>query len=355
MAYQLNDNIKRLVPYQAEKEEYDIKLDANESFLSIPTELVTEAVRLAMGFPTNRYPDQSAKKLCEAFADFYDIDAELVTAGNGSDELIGLIFGAFFSHDDEVMLLDMDFSMYKQYGDIYDVKTTVIPKKDDFSIDVDKIIDYALISKAKGLIFSNPCNPTSICLDKRQVMRLVNELSDCLVIVDEAYMDFSNESVIKQAEKKKNLIVLRTCSKAMGLATARIGFAVACKAITNALQAAKAPYNVNGMSQALGQAVMSDKLYLNDCIEQIIRSRDHLYNMLLSLDAHYHLIERVYPTEANFVFVKFAPNSTAFEQLKERSIIVRKFGDYLRISAGTKAENEAVCTALKEICEEAQQ
>lgn len=351
MSYQLNSNLTNLVPYEPTEGEYAIRLDANESFLHLPINIVEKAIQIAMERGENRYPDSKATRLCQAFANFYDIDSANVTAGNGSDELIALITASFFGSDDLVVTLENDFSMYKVYCDTYGIKNAALPKTKELEINVDSVIEYVLKNKARGLIFSNPCNPTSLCLSKREVMRLVDELPDCLVIVDEAYMDFASDSVIKKAAKKSNLIVLRTASKAVGLAAARIGFAVAGFDITTALKAAKSPYNISAVSQALGAAVYEEELYINECIETIIRSRDHLYGILLAIDARSEIIESIYETSANFVFVKLSNSKEVYEELKKRSIIVRHMNGYLRISAGTKEENIAVCDALREICE----
>lgn len=350
MSYRLNDRIRNLVPYQPITEEYSIRLDANESFRILPNDLLERAMREGLNDKVNRYPDPYATSVCKAFSELYGIRQEMITAGNGSDELISLLVGAFFEPGEELITLAMDFSMYRFYGSVFHAKVTEFPKQDDLTIDVDGLIRYAQESSARGLIFSNPCNPTSICLGREQVLKLVRSLPDCLVVVDEAYMDFADESVLENVPEYDNLIVLRTCSKAFGMAAVRLGFAVANPMLTNALRAVKSPYNVNSLTQSVAFQVLSDGEYLADCIQSIVRSRDRLYEGMLSLAARHKSLESVYPTATNFVCVKIGQAKQIYEALLEQSIAVRCFTEgYLRISAGTEAENEAVLSALDEI------
>jgi histidinol-phosphate aminotransferase len=352
MAYELNERIRNLTPYDPIAGEYAVRLDANESFLSLPEEMLEQTVRSVLSENPNRYPDPYAVQLRGSFAKYYRISPEFVTAGNGSDELISLIVGTFFSPGEELVTLDYDFSMYRFYGEAYGVRTTVLPKRENLSIDAKAVIDYVRQSGARGLMFSNPCNPTSLCLDRRDVLRIVRECENCLVVVDEAYMDFAEESILSKAADYDNLIVLRTSSKAVGLAGIRLGFAVAGEKITRALQAVKSPYNVNAMTQAVGCAVFRDVQYLDRCVRKIIHSRDALLDGILSLDTRYYGIDKVYLTATNFVFCHFHDAEYVFEQLKQRSIAVRRMGEYLRITAGTKQENEALLTALEDILKE---
>ena len=349
VAYTLNEKIRNLEPYQPIEGDYRVRLDANESFMRLPAEQFESAALDVLNNRINRYPDPYAEKLCGAFGDFYDIKSCYVTAGNGSDELISLITGAFFMPGEELVTLANDFSMYRFYGSVYGVKTSIFPKRDDLTVDVDALAEYINRSGAKGLIFSNPCNPTSLCLDRRQVLRLIESVPDCLVIVDEAYMDFADESILDKVHHYENLIVLKTCSKAVGLAAIRLGFAVAGDTITKALRAVKSPYNVNDMTQSIGYQILSDGEYVVNCIEKIIRSRDSLYNGILGLHMRHKVFDMVYPTTTNFVFIKTPCAQYIYEELLDRSIAIRCMGDYLRITAGSKVENEAVLDALEEI------
>lgn len=344
MSYILNDKIRNLTPYQPICGDYRIRLDANESFKVIDREIIQQA----LGISLNRYPDPYASKLCDAFADLYNINACYVTAGNGSDELISLIVGAFFSAGDTLLTLSNDFSMYRFYGDVFGIKTNVFNKESDLTIDADKLIEYVNQAKPAGIIFSNPCNPTSLVLDRESIVKIISNV-DCLVVIDEAYMDFSDQSILDICHTFDNCIVLRTCSKAIGMAAIRLGFAVANGVITNALRAVKSPYNVNALTQSIGEIVLSDKEYIADCVRELIESRNFLYRELVKLNSVTGIFEQIYKSETNFIYIKTSSDKAKeiFTDLLDRSIAVRNMGEYLRITAGSMPENEKLLEALK--------
>ncbi|MEG2813075.1 MAG: aminotransferase class I/II-fold pyridoxal phosphate-dependent enzyme [Oscillospiraceae bacterium] len=298
--------------------------------------------------PLNRYPDPYAVELCKAFGDFYNVDYKNVTAGNGSDELISLIIGAFFTQKDKIVTLDPDFSMYKFYGSIFGIETLIDEKNGNLMIDVDELIEKINHKNIDGLIFSNPCNPTSICINRQDVLKLVENV-DALVIVDEAYMDFSDQSILDVYEKYDNLIVLKTCSKAIGLAGIRLGFAVSNQKITQALKAVKSPYNVNAITQKVGECVLKDKKYLENCVADIVKNRNYLYYKICELQKEYDIIEKVYETSTNFVFIKTKQSEHIFKKLLKDSIAIRFMGDYLRINTGSEQENDVLLSCLEKM------
>ena len=352
MSYQLNEKLCRFEPYAPISGDYKIRLDANESFLSLPPDLLERAVLPVLGTRINRYPDPYAEKVRERFGSLYGVNPDCLVAGNGSDELISIILGTFFAPDELLVGLDPDFSMYRICAEAYGVKFALLPKTEDLAIDADEVISYLRKSGARGLIFSNPCNPTSICLDRKEVLRLIESVPECLFIVDEAYMDFADESVLENVGEYDNLIVLKTCSKAFGLASIRLGFAASNKTVSRALLAVKPPYNVNALTQSIAYTVMGEGDYLAECIEKLIRSRDKLYTGLMAVYAKHNIFEKIYPTAANFVFVKSPYAKQIYEKLLSRSIVVRLMGNYLRISAGSKSENAALLDGLEQIAGE---
>lgn len=344
MPYELNDKIKTLTPYDPITGDYKIRLDANESFIALSPEKIKKALNINF----NRYPDPYSVNLCRSFAKYYQVNANNVTAGNGSDELISLIAGAFFTPQDTILTLSNDFSMYRFYGNVFGIQTQVFEKKSDLTIDVDELIAYINENKIAGLIFSNPCNPTSLCLDRESVLKLVSSVN-ALVVVDEAYMDFADDSILDVCCEYDNVIVLKTCSKAIGLAAIRLGFAIANDTITKALRAVKSPYNVNTVTQNIGEIVLSDQAYLEQCKQQILENRDELYQEIIKLQRETDVFETVYETSTNFIFIKTDKAKDIFEELLKRSIAIRFMGEYLRITTGTKQENAELIKALKEI------
>lgn len=348
--YQLNKKLKDLVPYDPIDGNYAIRLDANESCFDLDEGtkkiLCDEISRLAF----NRYPDPMAKKSVEAFAEYYGLSPKFVTAGNGSDELISIISSTFLETGDRVVTLSNDFSMYAFYGSIYETQPLVFQKNEDLTIDVEKLIDFCNENNARMLIFSNPCNPTSLGLERNSVCKLLNGVnSDCLVVLDEAYMDFWNESLLDSVEEYSNLIILKTCSKAIGLAGIRMGFAVSNEKITNALRAVKSPYNTDIISQKTAEVVFSQKEILDERTFQMIEGRNDLYKAFKLLENASDKIEKVYDSVTNFVFIKTDYADEIFEKLLEKSIAIRKFKGFLRISTGTPEENAVVLNAFREI------
>ena len=345
MKYTLPENIRTLVPYEPVDAQYEVRLDANESFLQPPASIIQEFQQALLSVDFNRYPDPFATELCEAFAKFYGIDKNFVTAGNGSDELISVIMTAFLQKGDKVMTVTPDFSMYAFYASIVEAQCIDFFKNTSLEFSVDDVINEAKEKNVRVLIFSNPCNPTSLGVKRDEMRKLISSLS-CLVVLDEAYMDFWDESLINEAEKYDNLIILRTCSKAFGLAAMRLGFAVANKALTDVIRSVKSPYNVNSLSQAAGAVVLNHADYLRECTESIKRSRDELYKRITALSEKYKgKIKPVAPV-TNFVYTEFEKAGELFEFLKTKGIAVRKMGTHLRISAGSENENKKVCEGI---------
>ncbi len=347
MTYELNDKLKCLVPYDAVAGDYKIRLDANESFID-PGEVFGEQFLSAVSkVKFNRYPDPMAAELCEKFARCYGINPSCVVAGNGSDELITVIMGAFLRPGDRVLTFSPEFSMYKFYGEIYEKTNIVADKKEDLILTSGDVLDAVNESKPAAIIISNPCSPTSLVMGREDVLHIV-ENTEALVIIDEAYMDFSDQSIMKVASKYDNLIILKTCSKAWGMAAIRLGFAISSKKIIQALHCVRSPYNVNGLTQAAGCVIFSNPDYIKKSVEEIKKARDYLYQGLLQFEEN-EAVRRVVKPDTNFVFVELEDAGSVYDELKKRSIIVRRLGEYLRITAGTKKENDTLIQALSEI------
>ncbi len=348
--FQLNEKVKNLTPYEPISGTYEIRLDANESFLKFPEKIENEMVEALKNTAFNRYPDPMATKLVDGFSKYFGVNPECVTAGNGSDEIISVIMNAFLQKGDKILTLEPDFSMYRFYAEIAECESVKYQKDENLDVDIDDVITLANSQKVRIVIFSNPCNPTSRIITKEDIRKLINN-TDALVVLDEAYMDFAeDESLLGEFENYDNLIILKTCSKALGSAALRLGFAVANKTLTNVIRAVKSPYNVNSVSQALGEVLFAHPDYIDECIKTVVESRKELYSSILKIKSD--KIEKVYETHTNFVFLKLKNAKQVFEKMKENSIIIRNMGDYLRITAGTKYENEKMLETFKKVLEE---
>lgn len=347
MPFEMNEKLKSLEPYEPITGEYRIRLDANESFIPPSEELMQDILAAVSSLRFNRYPDSAARDLCEKAAAYYGVPAACITAGNGSDDLIAVIMNAFTQKGDTVLTFTPDFSMYAFYSALIECPCVQMPKRADATIDVDAAIARANEDNARLILFSNPCNPTSVGLAPEEVVRLIRGVSS-LVVLDEAYMDFYGQSLVERVEEFDNLIILRTLSKAMGMAGIRLGFAAACPVLTDKIRAAKSPYNVNAVTQAIGCAVFSHPDHIRHSISRILSSRDALFEQIKQLAAAVPDKLRPVAADANFVYTRADNAAGVFEYLKANGIIIRRFGDYLRITAGRNLENLEVVKAMEE-------
>lgn len=346
LEYQIPEKIRDLVPYEPISGSYRVRLDANESYLNLSeTQLQKVFARLEKEVSYNRYPDPMAAKLCNAFAGYYGISPELVTAGNGSDELITLIYGTLFDPTMKVGTFAQDFSMYRVYAQCYGVPTVTLPKREDLTIDVDQTIEQVNALGLSGLVFSNPCNPTGQGLKREEVLRLVQGVK-ALVILDEAYMDFWDQSLLQEVEQFDNLLILKTCSKAIGLAGIRIGFAITNPKLSRLLKAVKSPYNVNSVSQIYGEELLKEHDYLRQAAQSIREQAVKLEAMLRKLAEQYPKLGQVYPSVTNFVYLKTSESQAIYQGLQKQGVAVRLMGGYLRICAGTEEEQQILKEAL---------
>ena len=320
--YKIPERLKNMEVYEPVTGTFRIRLDANESFLDLPDSIREEVGKAVSELDFQRYPDPMAQKLCEKFGSFFQIKPELLTAGNGSDELISLILLNFLEKGDTMLTIAPDFSMYEFYGRAIGARVEIMGKGEDMALSWQEIIEKARETKA-----------------------MVEQI-DALVVVDEAYMDFAEGSVLSEIENFENLIVLKTFSKAFGMAAIRLGFAAANEKLTRILRGVKSPYNVNAMTQAAGCVLLNHPDYLRECIEKIRSSREDLYEKLKKLEASKQEIEKVYATSTNFVYMKVQGAKEIFENLQKAGISIRYMKGYLRITAGSREENRELVLAL---------
>ena len=353
----LSDKIRRLEEYLPNTEILPIRLDANESPYQISDALRKDFEGLISPMEFNRYPDPYAADIIGAYAKAYDLPPDHIVCGNGSDELISIICGSFLSKGDAALTLSPDFSMYGFYSGLAEAKPEIYRKPDGITIDFDAVLFEAGRSGAKLIIFSNPCNPTSVICPRDVILDLVRRAADIgvLVVVDEAYMDFarSDESVMKTdiLDSSPNLIVLRTLSK-LGLAGLRLGFAVGNTGLIRAIKKVKSPYNVNLVSQAFGAAALKRFGEFREKAETVKLETARMYAELIPYSGviGFELPE----PDTNFIYMKFPSDEaplSIWEKLRDRGISVRHFKGQsaLRITAGLPEENAAFIREVTEI------
>lgn len=345
--YKFSEKLRGLSPYDPADPGDRLRLDANESFLPLPEGAVEEVLK---DLPDcNRYPDPAAKELCGAFGAYYGVPAENVVAGNGSDELITVLFSAFLQKGEAYATIEPDFSMYRVNGFLQEARHVAIEKdrEADFRLDIDRIAETCNREGVRLLIFSNPCNPTSVVCPRVELRRLLKNVS-ALVVLDEAYMDFSDQSLLSEFEDHDNLIILRTCSKAVGMAALRLGFAVARRELADALRAAKSPYNVNALSQRFGTVVLRRKEELEAARQTLLRSRKQLVSGLEAVLQEFPGRFRLLPGETNFASLLLPDGEAAYRFFWDHGIALRYTGGLLRVTCGKPEENRAVCRIFTE-------
>jgi len=335
------------VPGEQPQIEGLIKLNTNES----PYPPSPEVIKLMTHDAIDRlrlYPDPNSKKLKNTIANYYSVTAEQVFVGNGSDEVLAILFMAFFQQSKPLLFPDISYSFYPVYCKLFGIESNTVPLRDDFTINFD---DYT--SDNGGIIFPNPNAPTAIGKPLADIEKLLQKNTETVVVVDEAYIDFGGETAISLVDKYPNLLVVQTLSKSRSLAGMRVGFAVGNKELITALDRVKNSFNsypLDRLAEAATIAAFEDDTYFKACRDKIIATREWTVNQLEALGFS------VLPSQANFVFAKPASNNAAelAQKLREQKILVRYFGaprinEFLRITIGTDEQMQRMIDVLKSV------
>lgn len=338
----LRKQLQGMVPYHSSKIIEGVVLNANESPFNLPKEVMEEIQKEITNFEFSRYPDTDNTILREALAKAYNISVEQVTCGVGSDELIDDIFKAVVSDNDVVLTIKPSFSMYKQVSKIHDAKFVEIDLKDDFTYDVDKVIEGIKEHNPKLIFLCSPNNPTGCILERNDLIRII-ESTKSLVVVDEAYIEFSKENNLDLVDKYDNVILLRTFSKIYSLASMRCGYAISNKSNIDVIDTVKAPYNLNVMTQLFASVVIKNKDKYKTNIEYLVNERERLYQELLNLNI------KVYNSCANFLWMELSEK--IISELEKNKVYIRKLmyneSVYYRVSIGTIDENDSFLKVVR--------
>lgn len=343
---------KNLVPYTPGEQPKDIKyikLNTNESPYPPSDKSINYASCAAKSL--NLYPDPECRLLTEKCAQMLGVDYDEVLMTNGSDEILNFAFMAFCDQDHPAYFPNITYGFYSVFANINNIPYKEIPLNDDFTINVS---DYIGINKT--IFIANPNAPTGIALSTKEIEKILISNPDNVVVIDEAYVDFGNESCVPLIKKYDNLLVTQTFSKSRSMAGARLGFGVGNKKLIqdlNTIKYSTNPYNINKMTMSAGIGILEDNEYvLNNCNE-IIKNREFTKNELEKLG--FELTN----STANFVFAKHSRMSgkEIYLKLREKGILVRHFDkkeicEYNRITIGTKEEMEKLIDALNVLLEE---
>jgi len=336
----LRNNIKALKPYSSARDEFsgeaDVYLDANEN---------------PFNAPYNRYPDPLQWAVKTKIAALKNIAAEKIFLGNGSDEPIDIIFRAFCEPGvDNMVSIDPTYGMYQVAADINNVEVRKVKLNEDFGFSAQKLLDATNIY-TKAIFVCSPNNPTANLLDKAEIVKLLTGF-DGLVVVDEAYIDFSPESsLLSELDNYENLIILQTFSKAWGMAGIRLGMAFAQAEIIRVFNKIKYPYNINILTQQKALELIDSEGEKNEWVKIILDERAKMIRKLFKLP----FVQVIYPSDANFILVKMNDARGIYEYLTEQKIIVRDRSkvtlceNSLRITIGSPEENKKLRKALKKL------
>lgn len=334
----IRKNILALAPYSTARDEYKGEigtyLDANEN---------------PYDNNFNRYPDPYQNELKSVIAEIKGISPDNIFLGNGSDEAIDLMYRIFCEpRSDEAVVIKPSYGMYSVAAHINDVKTAEVALTDDYELDT-KAVFEAVNKNTKIIFLCSPNNPSGNLLDKNDVISIIESFSG-IVVIDEAYIDFcDDEGFVPLLNRYDNIVILQTLSKAWGMAGLRLGMAFASKEIINYMTKVKYPYNINCVAQKLVlEELISKREQKGAELKEIIAERDFLIKELNNID----YIEKVYPSDSNFILIKLKEATTLYNHMIGKTVIVRdrsrvfKCADTLRITVGTPSENRKVLDIL---------
>lgn len=357
----IREDLRDLKEYKENTSPYKIKLDANEG----ANLFLQDLSNIDMNFlkDINRYPDSSAESLRVEIGEYTGVNVENIIAGNGSSEMIELIMKTFIEKGDKILSFVPTFSMYSIFSKIYGAEfietSGQVPcsnkenqsyqyaARDNFSLDMDVLIEKMKEVDPKIILLCNPNNPSGYLISKDEIKKLL-ENTNSLVVVDEAYIEFAEGSMVDEIDKYRNLIVLRTLSKALGLAGIRLGYMVSNIDIINWINKVKAPYSLNSLTQAFGIAAIKNKDLILKYVEQVKMRREKLYSQLIELGV------KTYPSKTNFILF-YSDIADLSEKLQFKGILIRAFSEdlegYYRVTVGDEYENNEFIKSLKEILE----
>ena len=336
----LRKNILQMNPYSSARDEYK-DLEANMVFLDANENPFKSVV--------NRYPDPQQTALKTLISTQKNVPTNQILLGNGSDEVLDLIFRAFCEpNQDSILSLPPTYGMYNVLANLNAIENIQVPLSSNFELEVDKILS-SVKTNSKLLFICSPNNPSGNTVDCTAIEQLLGTFNG-LVVIDEAYIDFTNEaSWTKRLNSYPNLIVTQTLSKAYGLAGIRLGICYASQEIIAILNKIKPPYNINTLTQNAAIKALNNINKVADQIKTVLQERKRLVKAFET----FAFIQKIYPSEANFILIKVDDANKRYDELIKKGIVVRNRSSQLhcenclRITVGTPSENTQLLTKLK--------
>ena len=338
-----------LVPYDVKEVKAEVVLASNENPVNLPGEVVAKLSAQLSKFHFNRYPDPTAHELRRLIADANGLEPENVLVGNGGDELIFDMLLAWGGPGRKILDMPPTFSMYGIDAQVTGTEVVSIPRLHDFTIDQEAVLARLAEGDIDIVVVANPNNPTGGLTDESFLIELVHS-TDALVMVDEAYFEFSRTTMRPHMSRCENLVILRTFSKAFSLAGLRVGYLLAHDEVITEFMKVRQPYSVNSFSQWVAGMVFRERVVFEQGIRDLIRGRDQIMHGLSMLPE-----VTVFPTEANFVLFRVEHAAALWRDLlHNHSVLVRDFArapglsDCLRVTVGSEEENRRFLTAMED-------
>nr|WP_041274617.1 histidinol-phosphate transaminase [Desulforamulus reducens] len=347
----IRPDLEKLIPYDAHLYPEAIKLDANENPFPFPQAVAQQMAALVADELLSRYPDSDAIELRKDIAEYAGVLPEQVMAGNGSDELILNIL-LTFGTGGRVLITNPTFGMYKIHALIAGARPIPVPRRSDFSVDVPALVSYARKPEARVIFLCSPNNPTGNASTLEEIEGVLQQVN-CLVVVDQAYLEFGGEDCTPLLNRYPNLLILRTFSKAFATAGLRVGYMLAHPDVLRQIKKVKQPYNLNSFSQAAARVVLKNKEHFKLQIQEIKEQREKVYQNLQSLEG-----VTSYPSVTNYILFRTNyASKTVYQGLLEKGVLIRQLGGpelpgFLRMSIGTPEENTKFLQALTEVLEQ---
>lgn len=335
------ENVKKLKPYSSARDEFEGFDTADMIFLDANENPYQNGV--------NRYPDPQQSSVKVVLGKMKNVNPKQILLGNGSDEVLDLLFRAFCEPKiDNIISLPPTYGMYSVLANINAVENREVLLSTDFQPQVEKILE-TVDSNSKIIFLCSPNNPTGNSFSEESVKTLLDKFNG-FVVIDEAYIDFSDkEGWLQKLDKYPNLIITQTLSKAYGLAGIRLGVCYASAEVISVLNKIKPPYNVNELTQLRALERLSDEAKIANEITSIIAQRTELLSVLDKVS----FVEKIYPTEANFILIKVDNANKRYDDLIAKGIVIRNrttqplCDNCLRLTIGTEEENKKLTEALR--------
>jgi len=345
----IKPEVRSLAPYTLQDHPYRYKLNQNENPFGFPNELKEAFWQRVRDRDWARYPDFHLRQVTERLAEHAGVSPDMVLAGNGSNELIQATLMVTLSHGDTVIIPTPTFTLYALLATVLGATPqSVMLRRGDFALPTEAVIAAAQAKQARVVVLCTPNNPTGNTHAEADVRRII-EACDGLVIVDEAYHEFCDQDFRSLLDEYENVVLLRTFSKAWGLAGARLGYLLGPPALVQEIAKAKLPYGLNIFSETAALVALDHREAMQEQVVEIGRQRDLLFDALAKLEGVHP-----YPSQANFVLTRFdQPSRKVFATCLEHGVLVRDVSHYpglaghLRLSVGTAKENAILLTALE--------